>query len=45
MLGTRSSGKSFDIPKQLIWDAYQKVRDNKGAAGVDRQTLEDFAQD
>ena len=39
------SGKSFDIPKRLIWEAYEKVRANKGAAGVDRQSIEDFAQD
>lgn len=45
MIGTRPSGKSFDIPKQLIWDAYQKVKVNKGAAGVDGQSLADFAQD
>jgi RNA-directed DNA polymerase len=38
-----SSGKSFDIPKMLIWEAYQKVRANKGAAGVDQQSLDDFA--
>src|SRR5688500_5446305 len=39
-----SSGKSFDVPKWLIWEAYQKVRANKGAAGVDKQSLADFAQ-
>ena len=39
------SGKSFDIPKKLIWEAYLKVRANKGAAGVDEQSLADFAQD
>lgn len=38
-----SSGKSFDIPKMLIWEAYQKVKANKGAAGVDGQSLADFA--
>jgi RNA-directed DNA polymerase len=38
-----SSGKSFDIPKMLIWEAYQKVKANKGAAGVDQQSLDDFA--
>jgi hypothetical protein len=27
--------KSFDIPKQLVWEAYRKVAANKGAAGVD----------
>jgi RNA-directed DNA polymerase len=40
-----SSGKAFDIPKTLVWEAYLKVRANKGAAGVDRQSLADFAQD
>jgi len=40
-----SPGKSFDIPKMLIWEAYQKVRSNKGAAGVDGQSLDDFARD
>jgi RNA-directed DNA polymerase len=45
MVEARSSRKSFDIPKRLIWDAYQKVKANKGTAGVDRQSLEDFAQD
>ena len=38
-----SSGKSFEIPKMLIWEAYQKVKANKGAAGVDGQSLADFA--
>lgn len=37
--------KSFDIPKQLIWDAYKRVAKNKGAAGVDNQSLEDFNAD
>jgi group II intron reverse transcriptase/maturase len=40
-----SLGKSFDIPKILVWEAYLKVKANKGAAGVDRQSLADFAQD
>ena len=38
-------GKSFDIPKMLIWEAYQKVKANKGAAGVDEVSLTDFARD
>ena len=42
---TRSVGKSFDIPKSLIWDAYLKVSGNKGAAGVDGQSLAEFEQD
>jgi len=45
MADARLVGKSFDIPKQLVWNAYLKVKSNKGAAGVDRQSLAEFAQD
>ncbi|MQA16088.1 MAG: group II intron reverse transcriptase/maturase, partial [Pseudonocardiaceae bacterium] len=45
MVETRSSGRAFDIPKRLIWEAYLKVKSNRGAAGVDAQSLADFAQD
>lgn len=45
MVETKSSGKVFEIPKTLVWEAYQKVRSNKGAAGVDGQSLTEFAQD
>jgi Retron-type reverse transcriptase len=45
MSDTRSAGKPFDIPKALVWNAYQKVKANKGAAGVDGQSLAEFAQD
>jgi RNA-directed DNA polymerase len=38
-------GKPFAIPKQLVWEAYQSVKENKGAAGVDRQSIEDFEAD
>jgi RNA-directed DNA polymerase len=37
--------KPFRISKRLVWDAYQKVAANKGAAGVDRQSIEKFEQD
>lgn len=39
-----TSTKSFDIPKQLVWRAYQRVKANKGAAGVDRISLSTFEQ-
>src|SRR4051795_6537378 len=42
MTGTGQESKPFDIPKTLIWKAYQKVLANKGAAGVDGQSLEEF---
>jgi RNA-directed DNA polymerase len=45
MVGTGLSGKPFDVPRRLVWEAYQKVKANKGAAGVDEQSLQDFAQD
>jgi len=34
--------KPFDIPKQLFVDAFHHVKANAGAAGVDRQSLEEF---
>jgi hypothetical protein len=27
--------KPFDIPKREVWEAYKRVRANKGTAGVD----------
>lgn len=37
-----SEAKPFMISKQEVWEAYQRVKANKGAAGVDEQSLEDF---
>jgi len=37
--------KSFGISKRAVWEAYRRVKDNRGAAGVDHQSLEDFGQD
>ena len=37
--------KSFQIPKQLVWEAYRRVKANKGAAGVDGQSVADFEED
>jgi len=45
MVDARLASKAFDIPKQLVWEAYLKVKANKGAAGVDRQSLAEFARD
>ena len=42
---SRSQVKPFDIPKSMVWEAYQRVKANKGAAGVDGQSVEQFEQD
>lgn len=34
--------KAFEIPKALVWQAYQDVRHNRGAPGCDGQTLAGF---
>ena len=37
--------KPYDIPKRVVWDAYQRVKANRGAAGVDGQSLAAFEED
>jgi RNA-directed DNA polymerase len=37
--------KPFVIPKQMVLEAYRRVAANKGAAGVDGQTLGQFEAD
>ena len=37
--------KPFDIPKREVWEAYKRVRANKGTAGVDGQSIADFEAD
>jgi len=37
--------KPYHIPKQLVWEAYQRVKANHGAAGVDGETLAAFEKD
>ena len=37
--------KPFSISKQVVWEAYRRVKANKGAAGVDGQSIKDFEVD
>jgi len=37
-----SEAKPFSISKQEVWEAYQKVKANQGAAGVDGQSIAEF---
>ncbi len=34
--------KSIPIRRSMVWEAYQKVRSNKGSAGVDKVSMEEF---
>lgn len=37
--------KPYEIPRKLVWEAYQRVKANRGAAGVDGESLEAFEKD
>src|SRR5918993_1482025 len=37
-----TGAKPFDIPKRDVWEAFKRVKANRGAAGVDGQSVEDF---
>ena len=45
-MGSQDPGsKSYQVPKQLVWEAYKQVKRNKGAPGADGQSVEDFEKD
>src|ERR1700741_3218540 len=37
-----SEAKPFSITRQEVWEAYKRVKANKGAAGVDEESITDF---
>jgi RNA-directed DNA polymerase len=39
-----TSAKPYSIAKRVVWEAYQHVKANRGAAGVDEETIEMFEQ-
>jgi RNA-directed DNA polymerase len=40
-----SKEKPFSISKRVVWEAYKRVKANKGAAGVDEETIAKFEGD
>ena len=41
----KSHGKPFEISKWEVWEAFRKVRENQGAAGVDGVSIDGFEAD
>jgi len=39
-----TSTKPFAIAKRAVWEAYQQVKANRGAAGIDEETIAMFDQ-
>jgi len=37
--------KPFEIPKALVWKAFQRVKSNGGSAGIDQESIEQFERD
>ncbi len=37
--------KPFGITKREVWEAYKRVKANRGAAGVDGQSIGEFEED
>jgi len=37
--------KPFEVPKSLLWEAWRRVKANKGAEGIDDQTIKQFESD
>jgi group II intron reverse transcriptase/maturase len=44
-MSSRNSTKPYAIPKRAVWEAYQQVKANRGAAGIDEETITMFEQD
>jgi len=40
-----ATNKPFNIDKRTVYEAYKAVKSNRGAAGVDEQTIEQFEAD
>ena len=40
-----NQAKPFSISKKIVWEAYERVKANQGAAGVDSESIEVFEHD
>ena len=36
--------KSYDISKEVVWEAYKKVKANKGSSGIDEVSMDQFEE-
>lgn len=43
-MSNRTSAKPYVIAKRAVWEAYQQVKANRGAAGIDEETIAMFEQ-
>ena len=41
----KQQDKPFDISKWVVWEAFGRVKANKGAAGVDEESIAEFEAD
>ena len=41
----KSRDKPFEISKWVVWEAFARVKANKGAAGVDEMSIAEFEKD
>ncbi|MCA1699175.1 MAG: group II intron reverse transcriptase/maturase, partial [Actinobacteria bacterium] len=41
----RPKAKPFAISKEVVWEAYKRVKANQGVAGVDGESIEEFERD
>ena len=40
-----SQAKPFSISKKVVWEAYKRVKANRGVAGIDSESIEEFEKD
>lgn len=40
-----NEAKPFQISKMQVWEAFKRVKANRGAVGVDGQSITDFEED